>query len=178
MSDRFVALLRGVNVGRAGRLAMADLRALVEDLGYSDVRTLLNSGNVAFTAPGADPVKAAALIEKALTSKLGAPVRVVVVTARELCAVADENPLLDLADDPSRLLVAFLVRPEDATLLAPLLLQDWSPEALGVGEHAVYLWCPAGVAASRVAQAVARAVGDGVTMRNWSTVVKLRALAG
>ena len=47
-----VVLIRGINVGRAKRVAMADLRSLVEDLGYKDVRTLLNSGNVIFTASG------------------------------------------------------------------------------------------------------------------------------
>ena len=55
MASRQVALLRGINVGRAKRVAMADLRALVEDLGYCDVRTLLNSGNVVFTAARAAP---------------------------------------------------------------------------------------------------------------------------
>ena len=59
MPGRHVALLRGINVGKAKRIAMADLRALVADLGYRDVGTLLNSGNVVFTAPGAGPEDAA-----------------------------------------------------------------------------------------------------------------------
>src|SRR4051794_32869155 len=70
MAGRQVALIRGINVGKAKRVAMADLRAALEDLGYTDVRTLLNSGNVVFTA-GVAPGKAAASIEKVLAGELG-----------------------------------------------------------------------------------------------------------
>src|SRR5881628_2807318 len=102
--SRHVALIRGINVGRAKRVAMADLRALVEDLGYGDVRTLLNSGNVVFTAPRAGR-GAADRIEKALAARLGVPARVTVLTAAELAAAISENPLREVAKDPSRLLV-------------------------------------------------------------------------
>jgi len=81
VSERRVALLRGINVGRAKRLAMADLRALVEDLGYGDVRTLLNSGNIIFTVPRTKRGDAAARIEKAIASRLGVSARVYVLTA-------------------------------------------------------------------------------------------------
>ena len=66
MAGRYVALLRGINVGTAKRVAMAELRALVEELGYSEVRTLLNSGNVVFSAAKAEPRKAALRIQAAL----------------------------------------------------------------------------------------------------------------
>ena len=64
-----VALLRGINVGSAKRIAMADLRALVEGLGFRDVRTLLNSGNIIFSAPKNRRDDAAARIEKAMSAK-------------------------------------------------------------------------------------------------------------
>jgi uncharacterized protein (DUF1697 family) len=70
MACRRVALIRGINVGRAKRVAMADLIALVESLGYQDVRTLLNGGNIVFTAPGAI-TRAAVRIENELASRLG-----------------------------------------------------------------------------------------------------------
>src|SRR5262245_44497169 len=108
MANRQVALLRGINVGRAKRVAMADLRALVEGLGYTDVRTLLNSGNVVFTAARGTPAQAAARIEKALTADLGVSARVTVLTAQELADAVAENPLLKVADNDSRLLVAVL----------------------------------------------------------------------
>src|SRR5436190_7614221 len=102
MAGRQVALLRGINVGRAKRVAMADLRALIEGLGYGDVRTLLNSGNVVFTAPRAAPDNAAARIEKALATDLGVSARVTVLTAQELAEAVAANPLLEVADDFSR----------------------------------------------------------------------------
>src|SRR5688572_11970726 len=104
MTGRHVALLRGINVGRAKRVAMADLRALVEGLGYGDVRTLLNSGNVVFTVRRAAKSDPASRIEKALAAQLGIASRVTVLTAPELAAVVEQNPLLKVADDPSRLL--------------------------------------------------------------------------
>jgi uncharacterized protein (DUF1697 family) len=175
VARKLVALLRGINVGRAKRVAMADLRKLVEGLGYGDVRTLLNSGNVVFTAPRA-AAGAAGRIEKALATRLGVTARVTVLTAEELTAAVTENPLREVADDPSRLLVAFFRDVADRAKLEPLLNQDWSPEALALGGRVAYLWCAEGILASRLAEAVNRLLGDAVTARNWATVLKLHAL--
>ncbi|MFL6194683.1 MAG: DUF1697 domain-containing protein [Thermoanaerobaculia bacterium] len=173
-----IALLRGINVGKAKRVAMADLRALVEHLGYSDVRTLLNSGNLVFTAPGITPAVAGARIEEALAKQLGVPSRITVLTSAELSAIIEGNPLLDIANDPSRLLVAVLAKPGDRKILDPLLKEDWSPEALATGSRVAYLWCPEGILASRLPEAVGKVLRDGVTTRNWSTITKLQALVG
>ena len=177
VAGRMVALLRGINVGKAKRVAMADLRAAVERLGYRDVNTLLNSGNVVFTAPRAAPGVAAARIEKALATGLGVSSRVTVLTAAEVAAAVAECPLLGVADDLSRLLVAFLRDPADRPKVEPLLKQDWAPESLAVGPRVAYLWCPAGILDSRLPEAVGRALGAGVTTRNWATLQKLHALA-
>jgi uncharacterized protein (DUF1697 family) len=171
-----VALLRGINVGKAKRVAMEDLRTLVEDLGYSDVRTLLNSGNVVFGAPGDGPGAAAERIGEALASRLGVSSRVTVLTADEVAVAVRENPLVDVASNPSRLLVAVLADPADREKLRPLEHRDWTPEALAVGARVAYQWCPPGVIASRLAEAVGRALGDAVTTRNWATMTKLAAL--
>jgi uncharacterized protein (DUF1697 family) len=176
VEDSLVALIRGINVGRANRVAMADLRAMLADLGYRDVRTLLNSGNAAFSAPGKRPTDVAASIRHALRARLDVDARVVAVTGEGLAAAIAENPLREAADDPSRLLVAFPADPSDLVRLLPLAKQDWAPEALAVGTRVAYLWCPAGVAKSRVSRAVGQALGDVVTARNWATVLKLAAL--
>lgn len=176
MKDSFVALIRGINVGRANRVAMADLRALLADLGYRDVRTLLNSGNAAFSAPGKSTASVAGRIQTALGTRLGVDARVVAVTAPDLIAAVAENPLTALADDPARLLVAFLADPSDRVRLLPFAEQDWAPEAMAVGTRVAYLWCPKGVAASRVSRAVTQALGDAATARNWATVLKLVTL--
>lgn len=177
MTGRQVALLRGINVGRAKRVAMADLRAVVEGLGYRDVRTLLNSGNVTFTVPGTDRADAAPRIEAAITKRLGVLTRVTVLTAAELAAAIDENPLLAVATNPSRLLVTVLTVPADRSRLAPLARQDWAPEALAIGRRVAYLWTPEGILVSQLAAAVNRVLGDAATSRNWATMLKLRALA-
>jgi uncharacterized protein (DUF1697 family) len=133
-----VALLRGINVGRAKRVSMADLRALFEDLGYGDVRTLLNSGNVVFSGPGAAP-GAATRIEAALAQRLGVSARVTVLTAAELATIVAGNALLEVAGDHSRLLVAVLADPADRARLEPLTEQDWAPEALALGARVAYM---------------------------------------
>jgi uncharacterized protein (DUF1697 family) len=177
-SGRQVALLRGINVGRAKRVAMADLRALVEDLGYGEVKTLLNSGNVVYSAPGTAPGEAAAAIEKALVVRTGVSSRVTVLTAEELKAAVEANPLLDVADDHSRLMVSVLTHPADRSKLEPLTKQDWAPEVLALGPRVAYIWCPDGLLAGKLPEAVGKALGDAVTTRNWATVIKLQALAG
>lgn len=177
MPVRQVAFLRGINVGRAKRVAMADLRALVEGLGYRNVRTLLNSGNVVFDAPGTLSNDSAAHIEAQLPTRLGFSSRVTVLTAAELEDIVADNPLLDVGHDPSRLLIAVLRAPADRARLEPLTRQDWSPERLAVGPRVAYLWCPDGLLASRLPEAVGRVLGDAVTTRNWATVTKLQALA-
>ena len=178
MTGRLVALLRGINVGRAKRVAMADLRSLVSGLGYRDVATVLNSGNVLLTAPGVAPGDAAAAIEGALAARVGVRARVTVLRAEELAAAVADNPLGGVATDPSRLLVAFLQSPADRSRVEPLLAEDWSPEALALGRRVAYLWCPGGVLASRLPEAIGHALGDAVTIRNWATVTRLHALAG
>lgn len=173
----YVALFRGINVGRAKRVKMEVLRSVCSDLGFGDVRTLLNSGNVVFSAAGVSADEAATRIEEALPRRVGFTARTIVLTAVELASAVDGNPLLDIADNPSRLLVAVLQDETDGALLVPLLDRDWAPEALAVGGRFAYLWCPGGSLAGELAEAVGRALGDRVTTRNWATITKLHALA-
>ncbi|MEP7027537.1 MAG: DUF1697 domain-containing protein [Candidatus Eisenbacteria bacterium] len=170
-----VALLRGINVGSAKRIAMFDLRALFEDLGYRDVRTLLNSGNVVFaaTASGSPGPR----IERALVGALGVPSRVITLGAGALAAVVSKNPLVALADPPSRLLVSFLAAPDARRLLASLARLDWGEERLAAGPGVAYAWCPGGILESPVQKALGKVFGDGMTTRNWTTVLKLHVLA-
>jgi len=172
----YIALLRGINVGRAKRIAMADLRDLLAGLGYADVRTLLNSGNAVFKVARADRRTIAAHIEDGIKSRFGFSVKVVVLDAAELDEIVQTAPLLAMANDPSKHMVGF---PSDAAVLAratSLLEQPWSPDALAIGGKAVYLWCAEGVIKSRLMQAFTRTAGDDVTVRNWATVLKLQAM--
>ncbi len=171
-----MALIRGINVGRAKRVAMADLKALVEDLGYRGVRTLLNSGNVVFTSTRGQPAAAASRIQEGLVRRLGVSARVLVITAAELEAIVTDNPLAAVAKDPSRLLVSVLGNPADRSRLEPLTRQSWEPDALALGSRVAYLWCSRGLLESRLAEAVGRVLGETTTARNWATMQKLYAL--
>jgi uncharacterized protein (DUF1697 family) len=174
--DRRVALLRGVNVGTAKRIAMADLRRVFEDLGYDDVRTLLNSGNVVFTIRNAASRDHAARVQNAIADRLGVRSRVVVLTRQEVADAVAANPLISVADNPSRLLVLALADPNGMAQLKPLLKERWTPEALVVGKRVAYLWCARGIGVSRLWTMVNRALGDGGTARNMATMAKLLAI--
>lgn len=173
---RYVALLRGINVGTAKRVGMSDLRAIVESLGYKDVRTLLNSGNVVFEGPSAAPAAIAARIERAFQARVGFASRVTVLEGSELEAVVKGNPLLDVGVNHSRLMVAVLHDPEHAARLKPLTRERWGKEAVALGARVAYLWCPDGVITSPLFAAVSRVIGDGMTTRNWATMMKLSGL--
>lgn len=171
-----IALLRGINVGRAKRVAMADLRTLFEELGFTDVRAVLNSGNVVFGSPAQSPASAAAAIEVALVRRLGVVSRVRVLGGAELAAIVAANPLVAQATDHARLIAFILPDGHSPEPLAALAEQDWSPGALAVGDGAVYVWCPDGVLDSAAAAAVNKVLGDATTARNWNTLTKLHAL--
>ena len=171
-----IALLRGINVGRAKRIAMADLRTLFEELGFTDVRTVLNSGNVVFGSPKRTPAAAAEVIEEALVRRIGVVSRVTVLSAGELAVVVAGNPLVALSTDHARLVAFILSGTEQRALLEPLAAQDWAPGALAIGERAAYVWCPTGVLDSAAATAVNKLLGDATTARNWNTLSKLHAL--
>ncbi len=171
-----IALLRGINVGRAKRIAMADLRALIEGLGFTDVRTLLNSGNAVFQASRPSVARIASALEGAIEARCGFPVAVVVLTAQELDAVIAGNPLPQATQDPSKFLVAFAGKAATLEKVEALLAQAWEPDALAVGSKAAYLWCASGIIESRLSQAFSKSIGDAATSRNWATVLKLQAM--
>lgn len=173
-ATRFVALIRGINVGRANRVAMADLRTLASDCGFTDIKSLLNSGNIVFTSCGT-AIAAAEAFEQGITSRFGISARVTVLTASELDEIVCDNPLLDAADNPSRLLVAVLADPATRTSLEPLQEREWTPEILALGTRVAYLWCPNGVLKSSLLDEFGRLAGDAVTSRNWATILKIHA---
>jgi len=173
----FVALLRGVNVGKARRVAMSELRRLLSELGYGGVATLLNSGNAVFHAGKGPPVRHAADIAAAISRRLHLEVPVIVKTASELRAIVAENPLSAVATDPSRLLVAFV---QDSKALSTLQVVESlvaPPERFAIGPNAAYFFCPLGSLQSKAGEALLGRAGKAATTRNWQTVLKLQALA-
>ena len=177
MTGRHVALIRGINnIGPTRRVAMADLRAVFEGLGFREVRTLHNSGNVVFSVPGKRRGDEVARIEKALTSRLGLALPVTLLSAGEVARAVRDNPLSNVATNPSHLLVAVPQVPSGLARLKPLLKEQWTPEALALGRRVAYLWCANGLAKSPLRIAVEHALGRSGTGRNMATLTKVMAV--
>ena len=175
----YVALLRGINVGGHNRVRMADLRALLEGLGYADVRTLLQSGNAVFSASTRSPATVERQVQAAITAELGLTVRVLVRTASRLAEVLAADPLGDRATDHSRYMVVFLEKRLTAAALSDIDPDPYAPEELTAAGSEVYLWLPEGVQDSRLVRALTdKRLGGTSTMRNWNTVRKLAEMAG
>jgi uncharacterized protein (DUF1697 family) len=180
---RYVALLRGINVGGRNKVAMADLRDVVQSLGHTDVATYIQSGNVVFTSPGADDSALADALEKAIAGRLGVQPAVVVVSQKELAKVIAGNPYPG-EDNPKYVHAVFrrsAPGPDALTAIA-----DAHQRAAGKGcrdEYAVsgrvlYLHTPDGLGRSEFAAQLAKPagrIGQG-TARNWSTVLRLMAM--
>jgi uncharacterized protein (DUF1697 family) len=175
---RYVALLRGINVGPHKRIAMADLRALLAGLGYGEVQTLLQSGNAVFAAEGS-PEQVTHELKDKIATELGMEVEIVVRTRDELASVVERDPLGDVAGDPKRYQVSFLSaepKPEVARELAAL---DFAPEQCVFSGREIYAWHPDGIHSSKLAKQLSdRRLGVTATARNWNTVVKLLAMMG
>ena len=178
MAEQVVALLRGINVGRNKRVAMADLRQLLSDLGYAEPRTLLNSGNAVFGCPAAEVRRAAATIETAIADRLGVRCAVMTRTGKQLAAVVANDPLAGVATIPARYLVGFLSRPLDPTVAQELHAQDFGADQLRILGSEAYLWCSSGILDSALPKLAWSKFSVDVTTRNWNTVVKLAELAG
>jgi uncharacterized protein (DUF1697 family) len=174
---RQIALLRGINLARNRRMSMADLRDLVDGLGYEGVRTLLQSGNVVFTAKES-PSTVARKLEQEIERVLGMDVKVVVRTRDELAKAIDADPFGDAVDKPSWYQVTFLSAKPSAKVVRDLENEDFSPEQVAVRGREIYAWHPAGMNKSRLAKVLSgKDLGVAATARNWNTVTKLLAIA-
>lgn len=175
---RLVVLLRGINVGGAKRVAMADLRALLEDLGYEDVRTHLQSGNAVVTTD-ASPAAAEAAIARAIADRLGLEVAVIARTAKELARIVAADHLGDVAADPAKRMVIFLRTAASKARVRALQREDLGDERLEAAGREVYAWCPGGIGRSPLMAALAKTdIGRTGTARNWKTVTRLAEMAG
>ena len=176
---RFVALLRGVNVGGNKRVPMAELRVALEALGYTNVRTLLNSGNAVFDSTIRLSATHESRINAAILEAMQIDVPVIVKSAKEYAAIESENSLAAAAatgTDPSRLFVAFARDASALNGLAPILGLIQAPEQFRIGKEAAYLWCPEGISQSKAGEALLGKLGKAVTTRNWATALKISAM--
>lgn len=138
---RQLVLLRGINLGAARRVGMADLRELLESAGYEDVRTHLQSGNVVLSST-TSPRELEAALERRLRERFGFEVPVLVRTRAELAKVVERDPLGAVATNGSRYLVSFLSKKLPARVARELEAADVAPERLAVAGREIYAWHP------------------------------------
>ena len=172
MSANRIALLRGINIGPRQRVSMPELRALLEELGHTDVETLVQSGNVVFSAR-AQPATLEKQLEQAIEDKLGVDPKVVVRTRDELAAAIEANPFY-VPDNPKDLHVTFFSGEPDADAVAKLEGTDFAPDRLQFAGREVYVLYDNGMGRSELAKQLGRAkLGVAATDRNWNTITKL-----
>ena len=169
---RYVALLRAVNVSGHNMVSMPALRQLFESLGYDDVSTYIQSGNVIFGAPAkVDPAR----LSRALHEELGVDTPVVVRTATQMRAVAKVKAFPNV--DVGKVSVGFLTAKPTAAKVRALDHDRYLPEEFVVRGTEVFVHLPNGTARQKVLTYVAKQLGTEMTVRNWKSVTKLAELA-
>jgi uncharacterized protein (DUF1697 family) len=178
----YVVLLRAVNVGGTGKLPMADLRKLLEGLGFKNVETYIQSGNVVFDAAGS-AAKVRAAVTAGLETLMGAPVEVMVRTHEELSRIIAGNPFADeAAADGARVHVGFLAgaAPPGAEAGLHRIVTQYPArrDRYHLAGDTLYLHLPEGAAETKFSgKSMDRALGVAATGRNWNTVLKLHAMS-
>jgi uncharacterized protein (DUF1697 family) len=167
---RYIALLRGINVGGRAKVPMAALRETCESVGCTDVATYIQSGNVVLTTPvGAGKLRST--LEAAITERIGVSPVVVIRTHDQLDGVITGNPFPDA--DPDHLHVAFLSDTPDAGQVAGLAELDYPPEQVAVRGTDAYFLLPNGMGRAKIPELFTRRIKTPATVRNWRTVNKL-----
>ena len=174
-----IALIRGINVGGNKKIAMADLRDLLTKLGFTEARSLLQSGNLIFQAQKKTTAQLESLLEKETQKRLGMEVTYFVRTPSEWQSLIAQNPFRKEAErDPGHLIVLFLKNVPDAGNVDALRAAISGREVIQAKGNHAYVVYPDGQGRSRLTNTlIEKKLGTRATGRNWNTVLKLAALA-
>jgi uncharacterized protein (DUF1697 family) len=168
----FISMLRGINVGGQKKIRMETLRGIYEELGFTNVRTYVQSGNVVFESTEQDQVVLVKRIEAHIEQTCGYAVEVFIRQAHELQRILAGNPFLnDRNEDPSKLYVTFLYQPPPEDGWRKLTPPSGTPDEFAPGKMAIYLLCPNGYGKTKLSNSFfERKLGLPTTTRNWNTV--------
>jgi uncharacterized protein (DUF1697 family) len=170
----YISLLRGINVGGNKMIAMAELKTVYEKLGFKNVRTYLQSGNVLFESASGD----ASAIEKAIEKKFGHDVTVLLREPADLKRIIESNPFLKKKADPSMLHVSFLSLPISKLTVTNLVVPSGESVEFLPGKEELFLYYPNGMGKSKFTNALLeKKLNARATTRNWNTVNALFRLA-
>ena len=174
----FIALFSGINVGKAKRIKMPELCAIFTGLGFSDVKSYVQSGNIVFRASGMSPAEAAAKIAEAFPKAAGFTSTVMVRSAKQWAALVANNPFPQAVDDPKKLHAVVLdADPAKAALDAlAAASKDAGSERWEIRNGVLYLYTPDGFGTSKLAPIIGKTLKVGATARNWRTVLALQEM--
>jgi uncharacterized protein (DUF1697 family) len=175
----YIGLLRAINLGPHNRIAMSDLRAMLEKIGFEDPATLLVSGNVVFKSSSKAADAVGRRLEEASTKHLAVTTDYFVRSAREWKAIIDANPFpKEAKNDPARLVMMCLRNAPSAAQVKALQAAIKGREVVKAGGRQAYFVYPDGQGRSKLTiQVIEKALGTRGTARNWNTVLKLGELA-
>jgi uncharacterized protein (DUF1697 family) len=174
---RHILLLRGINLAARNRIAMADLRSVLEDASFDDVRTYLQSGNVV-VASKAKSDDVARKTERLIAKHFGLDIAVVARSRAQLAKIVERNPLQKVAKNPKRYQVSFLASKPGRDVIERVEAAAEPPEQVVAIGREIYAWHPETIARSRLWTLLAgQKLGVIATARNWTTVTSLLELA-
>lgn len=172
-----IALLRGINVGGANPLPMAELTTLLAALGARAIRTYIQSGNAVFLCPEPSCASLGSRLTAEIGKRHGFTPDVLVLTPEALIRAIEENPFPEAAGMPKTLHLGFLAAPPSTPDLARLDGLKRGGERFHLANDLLYLHLPDGAGRSKLAAGAERALGEPMTVRNWNTVLKLAEMA-
>lgn len=174
----YIAFLRAINVGGIAKIAMADLRTLLAELGFADPQTLLQTGNLLFRAGKSSADQLESKLQRAITDRLGLTTDVFVRTASEWSQALAANPFPGAAaDDPSRLLIMPLNKSPTKAAVKELQAAVTGPETVAAVGRELFIVYPDGIGRSKLTNKLIESrLGARGTGRNWNTALKIAAL--
>jgi uncharacterized protein (DUF1697 family) len=176
---KWIALLRGINVGGHNKVPMAALRDLCDGLGWKEVETFIQSGNVVFEAAGT-PAKLEAAVEEALGKRFGFRPAAIIRSSASWSKLLDANPFAaEAAAEPAKVMVALSKQKLTSGAAAAIEAKAAAGEKVREAGGALWFHYPEGAGRSKIAPAaIDKAAGSPVTARNWRTALALRGLTG
>ena len=169
----YVAFLRGINLGPTNKISMPELRELATELGYTDVASYINSGNLIFTSPK-QPGDLEREIASAIERRFGVRIDVAVRTSGQLRKIVDQNPYPD--GSPSQVTVAFLTKPAPAEAKRRVAEIATEAEPFTFAGSEVYVHYTNGLGRSKLAERFSAIIGVSSTVRNLNTVTKVLSM--
>lgn len=174
---KFIALLRGINVSGQKKIKMSDLKLLFEEIGFQNVETYIQSGNVLFSSKDLSTNKLETNISSAIKGKFGFDVRVVILTPKEIEYIIKNNPFIKKKKEIERLYVTFLSDSPSKENIQKLNSTDYSPEEYKIDGKQIYLFFPDGYGKAKLNNNLfEHKLKLNATTRNWKTIKTLSEL--